>query len=126
MAAPNTSLDVHVETLPRVAGIERGRLHNEWLSCPFAITPAQKGFAWSALFATTDSNERASFEGVADTRPAAKRIVLDMLTKHISQVSDRRRGVLSPVYRTVVVSEPQSLLRRLLNTMHAWFRRRTA
>ncbi len=48
-----TNLDVHVHVDPIVAGIEKGRLHNDWLDCRFEIAPGppgSRGVVWKALF----------------------------------------------------------------------------
>ncbi len=104
------SLDVIVETSPRVAGIERGRLYNNWLDCPFEVRPSAPGspvgetYAWTAVFKTTDSNEARRFAGSAGTRRLASAAALDSLTRHMSMVAEDRRLAL---YGTSEVPELQ-------------------
>lgn len=89
----NPSLDVFIEVQPRVAGIERGRLHNDWLNCPYSIQPAghTKGFRWNATFHALDDGTARLFSGVGETRNAAKGYVVDTLTKHMHVVIAERR-----------------------------------
>ncbi len=109
---------VMITTAPRVAGVQRGRLHNEWFDCPFSIEPAttptrghQRGFAWSAEFVATDAPERRTFAGVADTRALAYAAVIDTLTKYMSAVATERKKYMErmKVYNEISIAAGVSL-----------------
>lgn len=102
-----TGLDVHVQEFPRVAGRDRGRLHNGWLDCPYEVHThsgrdentnvvrfSARGWAWKATFKATDDGTVRLFTGTGKTRAHATQLAIDALTKHIKRVVDERRTLI--------------------------------
>ncbi len=102
-----TSLDVQLETSPRVAGVEKGRLHNSWLNCTYSINvkhangKSMRGFSWKAAFVAKDCPRHygpsdlylglpMTFSGTSTTREVARGAAIDSLTKHMFVVSKAR------------------------------------
>ncbi len=128
----STNLDVNVIVEPVVAGIERGRLKNNWLDCPFAIHPASpgsRGVGWEAEFvATDDPSLTFHFIGVAETRRHAKQIIIQRLTQKMAQVVHLRAlrqglAVVAPGGITVPAPGLLGWLLRAFAKVRAFFRR---
>lgn len=98
----NTSLEAWIDDKPRVAGVDKGRIYNTWVDCPFSVQPNRAraaGFEWTAVFYAKDEPEDSPykerlFTGVSATRALARRDAFDAITKRMSEIVELRRDVI--------------------------------
>ncbi len=121
----STNENVKVETYPRTAGMETGRLHNDWLNCYFKIEPASTnlGFRWIVMYKATDTasdaggfSVTATLFGYSRTRAEASRALIHYTTARIKAVIEARKSLIrrQHVYDQLSVADGIPLAPRLL------------
>lgn len=124
----STNKNVHIESFPRKAGIESGRLFNDWLDCPFKIEPVSpshpaRGFRWMVQYKATDTasdaggfHASATLFGYSRTRTEAARAVIHYTTLRINNVVEARKSLIrrQHVYDQISVEAGIPLAPRLL------------
>jgi hypothetical protein len=120
----STNLDVNVDTARRVAGVDRARLHNDWVDCPFEVRPASSGgYKWSAKFRAKDDGSARLLEGLGETRSLATQQALNQITRHISNIVGERNLQMVPLPARVSLTFIERIIRGL-SSVRGWLVRR--
>lgn len=90
----NTNMNVAVDVKDKVAGITRGSLSSDWVDCAFEIAagqPGARGVVWKAVYLEKDTGFSRAFQGAAETRNHATKVVCEVITAHIAATVEARR-----------------------------------